>query len=199
VIVDSTKCLRDEYGIEDQCVIHLIGKPKDLSAISGGLDSRSNSVSDSINETNREADQDNMDDEQFSSSSDNSSIELDDGSIQDAANNSPFLHQAAALGDMDALRAAAISSPHLLYAPDFNGWTPLHEAARAGDDDVITFLMQQAEICGVHGFANSFLNAVSNNGNGWTPLALAVLHHGEDHPAARTLRRLGGQVTYPRR
>lgn len=106
------------------------------------------------------------------------------------------LHEAAARGDMHTLCAAALQSPHLLYELDSNGWTPLHEAARAGHEEVVSFLVQEAERAGVADVA--IVNSVSNFGNGWSPLALAIEYHGEDHPVTHTLRQLGGQVLYPR-
>ena len=62
---------------------------------------------------------------------------------------------------------------------DNNGWTPLHEGARGGHLDVVEILVENG--------AN--LNEQSNRGE--TPLYWATKQHGEAHPVAVFLRRLG--------
>jgi ankyrin repeat protein len=46
-------------------------------------------------------------------------------------------HNAAASGNMDALKSLADTDRNNLFKSDQNGWRPLHEAARAGHVEVI--------------------------------------------------------------
>jgi prolyl 4-hydroxylase len=98
---------------------------------------------------------------------------------------------------LEALQSAAIHNLHVLFDLDHNGWTPLHEAARGGHVSIVEFLVHHAEAEGVA--PSTFVNIVSNFGHGWSALALAIQHNGEDHPVTRMLRDFGGQVVYPRR
>ena len=41
------------------------------------------------------------------------------------------LHEAAAVGDLEALKQGIAKDPSSVNAPDENLWTPLHEAARS--------------------------------------------------------------------
>ncbi|KAH8082930.1 ATPase [Aureococcus anophagefferens] len=52
------------------------------------------------------------------------------------------LHAAAANGDVDTLRRELERDPDAVNAPDENLWTPLHEAARAGDLETVEFLVE---------------------------------------------------------
>jgi len=50
-------------------------------------------------------------------------------------------HTAAVKGDTSALLKIAETDPEQLHTEDINGWKPIHEAARAGHDDVIELLV----------------------------------------------------------
>lgn len=178
VIVDSTKCCMREYGVEDRSVLHLVGKPKESNATETcfGDDSKNNSNEYSIHGSPIDS---------HCHSSDESN--RDDESSHEAAYRS--VHEAAAIGDLHTLRAAATENPHLLFEFDSNGWTPLHEAIRTGQIDVISFLAQESEAAG----RDDFVNDVGNFGSASSPLALAIEHHGEDHPITNRLRELVGQ------
>lgn len=52
------------------------------------------------------------------------------------------IHEAAAVGDLDALQAGIEADPSSVNAPDDNLWTPLHEAARAGSLETVEFLVE---------------------------------------------------------
>ena len=69
----------------------------------------------------------------------------------------------------------------LIHVADANDWTPLHEAVRAGHVDVVHYLVEQVGLD---------LNEVTNRGDGWTPLSLALEHHGPNHPVTIAVQTL---------
>ena len=71
---------------------------------------------------------------------------------------------------MVKLENVAIATPKKLFEPDENGWTPLHEAVRAGHVDVVYLLLQYG--------AN--VNEQTAFGQGHSPLRLAEKHHGDE-------------------
>ena len=71
---------------------------------------------------------------------------------------------------------------HLIDAKDANGWTPLHEGARAGHVEVVQLLVDKG--------AN--INERTQNGIGGTPLYWSIENNGEDHPVSELLASLGG-------
>lgn len=90
-------------------------------------------------------------------------------------------HIAAQLGDADQLRQVIDNLGHLLNAKDNNGWTPLHEGARAGHEDVVKLLVERG--------AN--INERTMEGKGETPLYWSIKNHGVDHPVSQLLMELG--------
>jgi ankyrin repeat protein len=52
------------------------------------------------------------------------------------------LHEAAAAGDVEALREIVKREPHLVSRCDEEGWTALHRAAREGRLDVMRALLE---------------------------------------------------------
>jgi ankyrin repeat protein len=52
-------------------------------------------------------------------------------------------HTAASAGDLEALIIIASRNPEDVKRKDLNGWTPLHEAARGGHVEVVTWLLQR--------------------------------------------------------
>jgi ankyrin repeat protein len=70
---------------------------------------------------------------------------------------------------------------HLLDAKDANGWTPLHEGARAGHVEVVELLVKKG--------AN--INERTMEGKGETPLYWSIQENGEDHPVSQLLLSLG--------
>jgi len=83
--------------------------------------------------------------------------------------------QQAQLRDLAPIRwAVKAGHPDLLYVLDSSGWNPLHEAARAGHQDIAEYLLREARLDP---------NAVTNNGEGQTALDLALEYHGRDDEA----------------
>ena len=90
-------------------------------------------------------------------------------------------HIAAQMGDANQLREVIDSLGHLLDAKDNNGWTPLHEGARGGHEDVVKLLVERG--------AN--INERTMEGRGETPLYWSIKNHGVDHPVSQLLMELG--------
>eukprot|EP00571_Detonula_confervacea_P012213 CAMPEP_0172297392 /NCGR_PEP_ID=MMETSP1058-20130122/432_1 /TAXON_ID=83371 /ORGANISM="Detonula confervacea, Strain CCMP 353" /LENGTH=525 /DNA_ID=CAMNT_0013006541 /DNA_START=229 /DNA_END=1809 /DNA_ORIENTATION=+ len=90
-------------------------------------------------------------------------------------------HKAAQDGDAKQLAEVIDSLGHLLDAKDANGWTPLHEGARAGHEDVVKLLVDRG--------AN--LNQRTREGKGETPLYWSIQENGADHPVSQLLVSLG--------
>ncbi|KAL7541309.1 hypothetical protein ACHAWF_006902 [Thalassiosira exigua] len=90
-------------------------------------------------------------------------------------------HQFASNGDAKALAGVIDKLEHLLEAKDENGWTPLHEGARAGHADVVKLLVERG--------AN--VNQRTLEGKGETPLYWSIKENGADHPVSQFLTELG--------
>ena len=72
-------------------------------------------------------------------------------------------HDAAVYGNLDALIRIAKEDPASLYAPDVNGWQPIHEGAREGHVDIVEFLLDQgADINAKTGGGQSVLSIVAD-------------------------------------
>lgn len=72
------------------------------------------------------------------------------------------VHEAAADGDVDALREELAKDASLIAAKNKDGWTPLHSAAYQGQTEAVEFLVS----------AGANVNAVCNDGD--TPLHYAA-------------------------
>lgn len=103
----------------------------------------------------------------------------------------PDAHVAADLGDISALRSLlsrqtsnyANFDSNPLNEPDYNGWRPLHEAARSGRTEAVEFLLD-------HG---AYVNArTGHKGEGSTALRLVVEKFGREYELARLLVERGG-------
>jgi len=92
---------------------------------------------------------------------------------------STYAHKAAQLGDVQALKDIIEKKNDYLNKKDINGWTPLHEGARGGHEEVIQFLVEKG--------AN--INEVTDSGE--TPLWWAEKMHGDMHPTVNYLKALG--------
>jgi prolyl 4-hydroxylase len=95
-------------------------------------------------------------------------------------------HLAAIRGDLRKLQHIAEMKPEDLIALDSNGWQPIHEAARSGHLEVVKFLVDNG----------ADINA-GIEGNGASPLWIAINTLGEDHPAVRSLEDLGALLIEP--
>mmetsp|Transcript_33738 Transcript_33738/g.71919 ORF Transcript_33738/g.71919 Transcript_33738/m.71919 type:complete len:522 (-) Transcript_33738:188-1753(-) len=91
-------------------------------------------------------------------------------------------HRAAQDGDAAQLGRVIDKLGHLLEAKDENGWTPLHEGARAGHEEVVRLLVDRG----------ASINERTREGKGETPLYWSIKENGEDHPVSQLLKSLGG-------
>ena len=85
------------------------------------------------------------------------------------------------------LENLAIATPAKLFELDDNGWTPLHEAVRAGHVEVVGFLLEMG----------APINEVTAFGNGHSPLRLAEHHHGLGSELYEYLMSLGAESLGP--
>ena len=80
-------------------------------------------------------------------------------------------HRYANHGDYEKLKQVLDKNAALVNKRDRNGWTPLHEAVREGDLDVIALLLERG----------ADVNARTGaQGEGGSALYLAMEHHRED-------------------
>jgi ankyrin repeat protein len=70
---------------------------------------------------------------------------------------------------------------------DANGWTPLHEASRAGHVDAVRLLLSYA----------ADPNHRTSGGRGGTALYYAVKYQGRNHPISAILFQAGGNLVAP--
>lgn len=97
-------------------------------------------------------------------------------------------HILAAVGDLERLKLVAEKDPASLNEADSNGWKPIHEAARAGNTEVLEFLIKDHSIP---------VNERTNNGSGASPLWWAEHELDEGHETIVLLRENGGRVIAP--
>jgi len=96
----------------------------------------------------------------------------------------PAGHSAAANADLDRLKELAKTDRRALHKLDANGWSPLHEAVRAGDKEAVEFLINNG--------ADKNIRAGAK-GTGSSPLNLALAHHSADHPVTKYLLSIGAK------
>lgn len=97
-------------------------------------------------------------------------------------------HYAAIYNDLRALKNIGQGDKSSLFASDDNGWTPLHEAVRAGHTRIVQFLLQQG----------ADVNQRTQGGRGESPLHLAITTFNKDHPVVKVLEQHGGKDIPPR-
>jgi len=95
----------------------------------------------------------------------------------------PDVHEFAASGDLESLKEAAEKDSRLLHWRDPNGWTPLHEAARSGQTEVVNYLVEKG----------ADINAIDKGNT--SPLRVAVEALGIDHTVVEYLMSLGAADT----
>lgn len=97
----------------------------------------------------------------------------------------PEGHHAAATGDVDRLNKLAQSNRKALHAKDKNGWTPLHEAVRADNAEVVQLLIEK------HGADKNA--RVGRNGEGPSALGLAKEYLNVGAATTRYLMSIGAE------
>lgn len=75
----------------------------------------------------------------------------------------------------------------MIHEHDYNGWLPIHEAARNGHAEIIEVLVE-------HGVD---INARTDFGEGQSVLSLAYDYFDEDHPFIEFLLKLGAEELAP--
>lgn len=88
-------------------------------------------------------------------------------------------HGAAGDGDLDALIEIAKDDMESLFNEDYNGWQPIHEAARSGHFEVVEFLTSQG----------ADVNA--RTGDGHSVLQIVRDYFGQEHDLYEFLSDLG--------
>ena len=96
-------------------------------------------------------------------------------------------HNAAAAGNLEALKTLADVDRANLFKRDQNGWRPLHEAARSGHVEVVEYLLQEG----------AKVNERTNNGEGGTPLWWAEKKPEKNKEAIELLKKYGGLSLQP--
>ncbi len=93
-------------------------------------------------------------------------------------------HLYSATNDLKNLKQLIDKTPAMLNVEDINGWQPLHEAVRAGHVGVVEYLLENG--------ANT--NHQTSQGEGSTPLGLALEHLPAHHPIIELLERYGAEL-----
>jgi hypothetical protein len=96
---------------------------------------------------------------------------------------------AAKEGDDIRVAQYIVAKRELVELGDENGWRAIHETVRHGHRISTQLLIN----------AGADFNALAGiDRNGWSPLALSLEIHGEDHPVTRLLQRHGAVAIYPK-
>lgn len=90
-------------------------------------------------------------------------------------------HTAASAGDLEALIALAEKDPKSIKKVDNNGWSPLHEAVRSDNLEVLKWLVSQG----------LDYNLRTHHGDGGSPLWWAKKYHGKDSKVVKYLEAKG--------
>ena len=89
---------------------------------------------------------------------------------------------------MEGLSKVIDKLGNLVNAKDANGWTPLHEGARAESVDVVKVLIEKG----------ADINQTTEKGpHGRSPLYIAIEENGEDSPIVEFLESLGALAIGP--
>lgn len=75
----------------------------------------------------------------------------------------------------------------VVHSKDQNGWTALHEGARAGHEEVVKFLYEQG----------ADVNARTGTGKGGSVMWWAEKNLGKDHPVVSYLESVGAEIIGP--
>lgn len=100
------------------------------------------------------------------------------------ATGSTELHHSAMSGDLEGVTATLDKHAHLVNVRDVNGWSPLHEAIRNGNVEIVQLLLDRG----------AEMNArTGKHENGQTPLALARATHGKRSHITKLLESRGAR------
>eukprot|EP00980_Cylindrotheca_fusiformis_P001758 scaffold405_cov132-Cylindrotheca_fusiformis.AAC.10 len=97
-------------------------------------------------------------------------------------------HNAAAAGNLDALKSMAATDRAVIFKSDHNGWRPLHEAARSGHVHVIEYLLKEG----------ARVNERTNDGEGGSPLWWAEKNAEANREAIELLKKHGAISLQPK-
>ena len=111
-------------------------------------------------------------------------------SVLNDKNHPRRIHNLAAMGDLKSIQAMVREDPGIITKKDENGWTPLHEAARSGETEVVEYLCKMLD--------QESINYRTNNGMGATALWWALHMFDEDHPTVKVLIRYGARSIAPK-
>lgn len=111
----------------------------------------------------------------------------DHRSVRSFATGSMDIHKMAGSGDLEGLKMATKGKKKLAEDEDSNGWMPIHEAARGGQESILQYLLG----LGVD------QNARTNHGTGGSALYLAIQGNGKTSPAAQYLEKNGAVYIEP--
>ena len=169
-IINTAKTVRgkkeknavDEYGIVEGCALHIMGKQTlpEVQDSATGVETDPGEVDDETAEEiafrtariRRERE-----------------ILLLMNRIRRSTGEALY-HRQATRGDLAGLQeAVAAGFSNILRVPDANGWTPLHEAIRAGNTEVIEYLVRDVGLD---------MTVVTNQGR--NALSLAQDYHGRE-------------------
>jgi len=99
----------------------------------------------------------------------------------DSATGSTQAHKFAQEGNTAGLTKVVSKLGHLVNKEDSNGWTPLHEGARGGFEDIVKVLVDKG----------ADINKTTGGQNGKSALYIAIEENGDDHPIVEFLENLG--------
>jgi ankyrin repeat protein len=95
---------------------------------------------------------------------------------------------AAANGNLEALKIMAEADRANLFKRDQNGWRPIHEAARSGHVHVLEYLLKEG----------ARINERTNDGEGGNPLWWAEKNAEKNREAIKLLKKYGGVSLQPK-
>ena len=96
-------------------------------------------------------------------------------------------HRAAMDKDLHELKIIVDAHEEVVNAVDVNGWTPLHEGVRAGNAEIVKFLIERG----------SNVNARTEGGRGGSALWWAMEEHGEENDVVELLKAHGAKHIAP--
>eukprot|EP00984_Skeletonema_dohrnii_P009420 scaffold3610_cov74-Skeletonema_dohrnii-CCMP3373.AAC.2 len=170
IVEKNSGSVVDEFGIEEGSALHVVGKPKTSAPVSS-------STAPALQQQQQQ---------QQPRTSQSQQQDMTILIRQGLQSNPNFFHYAAAAGNYELIQAAIRDGSFntQLNRSDENDWTPLHEAIRGGHLHVVTLLLDEGGLD---------MYAITNQGDGFSPLSLSINYHGGDHQLTRMLRDRGGQ------